>query len=518
MGARFELQHANWMLYLTLPGTKAPRATAAELRDFLGRLIGDRESAIPFLSSDITWPARMRDVAMVAAQDLPSESESYLESNEIERRLAGLRHELGKYKRFAFLIGNRAEDDEVTSFAKYLAYETRASALILIPYPLDSEYRLTVIDPYEPLASSLDQRSRWPGFLIWDATGASTFISFEGGNERIKLVLGVGYNEPSTLVESTSLFRRAVNVLRRDALKAPPAPNSIQLLHLSDLHFGRDSASRYEAFVLSALHDEIRRTSRVIISGDLFDQPRQSDYALFRNFRAALQRVSGRDPVVVPGNHDQKWYGNAPDRLRQVAELEWSTLVEDHDSRCIFFCFDSSRDGSLAAGLVTNDQLVDLGARYETLAVSRPQVRDYLRIAVVHHHPFSFETQRETLVQRFLSKVGLTDERFLRMHEADRFVRWLTRRNIPVVLHGHKHVQRHFEYEGRSTEGPEGGRRLTSIGCGTSLGAEEFPLTYNLLSWDHSSQSWSVSFFADPGDGSGFVRQRIAVHNIGKAA
>ncbi len=37
--------------------------------------------------------------------------------------------------------------------------------------------------------------------------------------------------------------------------------------------------------------------------------------------------------------------------------------------------------------------------------------------------------------------------------------------------------------------------QLTAIGCGSSLGAEGSPLSYNLLEWAPESQRWVASFY-----------------------
>jgi hypothetical protein len=186
----------------------------------------------------------------------------------------------------------------------------------------------------------------------------------------------------------------------------------------------------------------------------------------------------------------------------------------DENAKCVFFCFDSSRDADFARGKVSVAQLRDVATAFETIAVKNRDVRTYLPVALVHHHPFSFEVAQETLVQRFLSTFGWTDEKFLRMEDADGFVSWLARRKIPLVLHGHKHVQRHVHTQIR-VEAEY--RYLTAVGCGTSLGAEGYPLSYNLLIWDPASRTWSASFFADPGDGSGFTRQCITMQSVSAA-
>jgi 3',5'-cyclic AMP phosphodiesterase CpdA len=250
--------------------------------------------------------------------------------------------------------------------------------------------------------------------------------------------------------------------------------------------------------------------NRVVVTGDLFNNPKREDAIAFRNFRASLSRLTGKDVVVIPGNHDQKWLGNVGSPLKELANLEWSSLVIDHEMQCALFCFDSSRDANLAKGRVSREQMMEIATDFETKCVGDPNIRDYLRVSLIHHHPFSFETGRETIVQRALQAVGLTDEYFLRMDDADAFIDWCVRKNIPLILHGHKHVQRHVRKHYWNLKHVE----ITSVGCGTSLGAEGKALSYNILTWDPTSKSWAVSFYSDPGDGSGFIRQQISLHTI----
>jgi len=291
-----------------------------------------------------------------------------------------------------------------------------------------------------------------------------------------------------------------------------------RILHLSDLHFGTEQALEHEAYLSAHLESIADSVDRVVITGDLFNQPRREEALAFRNFRAMLTRNRKEDIIVIPGNHDQKWLGNFGAPLREAAKLEWSSLVVDDELQCVFLCFNSSLDADFARGKVTVHQLREMGTAFETQCICRPAVRNYLRIALVHHHPFSFETAQETWIARALSRANLSDEYFLRMDDAESFLKWCARRGVPLLLHGHKHVPR---YVTAYISPPDGenwpGRRLTAVGCGTSLGAEGKPLSYNLVRWDSHVQSWTVSFFADPGDGSGFTRQYVAVHAVSAA-
>jgi DNA repair exonuclease SbcCD nuclease subunit len=287
------------------------------------------------------------------------------------------------------------------------------------------------------------------------------------------------------------------------------------LLHLSDVHFGNEDAANNEAYLSGHLDGILNEVDRVVITGDLFNAPQREQAIAFRNFRASLHRRTKKNPIVIPGNHDQKWMGNFGSPLGELSKLEWSSLVCDDDLGAVFFCFDSSRDADLARGRVTKQQMLDVATQFVTECSSRREIENYLPIALVHHHPFSFETSKETLIARGLAHMGITDELFLRMDDAESFIAWCARRAIPLILHGHKHVPRYVK---QAVSVPDSStfeqRDIVAVGCGSSLGAESKPLSYNLLSWDCRSKRWSIAFFADHGDGSGFSEQLVAQHSV----
>jgi hypothetical protein len=49
---------------------------------------------------------------------------------------------------------------------------------------------------------------------------------------------------------------------------------------------------------------------------------------------------------------------------------------------------------------------------------------------------------------------------------------------------------------------------LTAIGCGSSLGAEGVPVSYNMLEWDPKTQRWIVSFLESVNGGA--FRETVA--------
>ena len=151
---------------------------------------------------------------------------------------------------------------------------------------------------------------------------------------------------------------------------------------------------------------------------------------------------------------------------------------------------------------------------FETKVVSRPVLRTYLSVVLVHHHPYSFEARKETPLQKGLAAFGLSDEDFLKMDGADEFLSWCVGRRVPLILHGHKHLPRYVKdwitwSHGKKTEA----REVTAVGCGTSMGAEGMPLSYNELEWSPAVRKWSTAFFSDPGLGTGFEEIYVALHS-----
>src|SRR6266404_3813166 len=79
-----------------------------------------------------------------------------------------------------------------------------------------------------------------------------------------------------------------------------------RVLHLSDLHFGTRHALQNQAYLSSHLKQKLPKIHRVVITGDLFDNPKEADALAFRNFRTDLETSSAKDLIVIPGNHDQR--------------------------------------------------------------------------------------------------------------------------------------------------------------------------------------------------------------------
>jgi hypothetical protein len=155
--------------------------------------------------------------------------------------------------------------------------------------------------------------------------------------------------------------------------------------------------------------------------------------------------------------------------------------------------------------------MLKMGSQLETEEAANPKMNDYLRIALVHHHPYSYSPE-ETRLPLGYDKVA---EKFLRFENAEEFVRFCAHRRVSVIMHGHKHLQTYLVREIELSDGASPERRdVSAVGCGSSLGVRPKAMSYNVLQWSPESKAWSVSFFADAGDGSGFRNQLITLHRL----
>lgn len=281
---------------------------------------------------------------------------------------------------------------------------------------------------------------------------------------------------------------------------------------MSDLHFGSEESIRNLASLQAQLNNEIHQdgVDRFIITGDLWHSPIETATHQFNAFRQQLSFDTKDETIVIPGNHDKKRYrGAVSENLEYVANLEWSSLIIDDRLQCIFYCFDTSKKSDLAKGQVTEEDMRDIETRFNSESAKRKELREYLPIALIHHHPYGFDKGVEIVIPR-ISLSDRLEEIFLHMEHTERFLTWCANRAIPIVLHGHKHLQRYVSKDILYKEyGISEMRSVTAIGCGTSLSVEDKPLAYNVIKWDSIANTWSVLFWADLLNGKGFTVQRV---------
>lgn len=493
MGAIFKLEHANIMAYVTSRSYAPPRVLRQHLSEFLDVLSYDAERYLIPERKFEPWRTQIAAVAREAASML-RESPTAPENPVIPpptfgRLLEGLRNEFSVYPLYALAVG---AGEEVQRVARVLASAPmHGQLLVLIPENGVSERNLEVLDPLPAFSKALHAAPDWPGFVFWTQTGTSAFAKLSEANELLHRLRDAQY-EGKPRGPFPFPMTSGFDYVLQDWSKQMPRKYR-RLLHLSDLHFGTEEATENQAILDSELSEIVQHVDRVVITGDLFDTPNKNYAALFTNFKHNITRLSGgREPIAITGNHDQRMIGLFGDDYKHVALIGSQKIVVDDQCKMIFICFNSSEEGTFARGRITKSQFRQLGGEYRTLTASRPELKDYLPIVLVHHHPFSFEVPAETLVQKALKAIGLGDEKLLVLANSEELHHWCLDWNIKTILHGHKHKARYVE---RAVSRESNHAHLTAIGCGSSLGAEGSPVSYNLLEWEPNSQRWIASFF-----------------------
>lgn len=505
MGISFNLESVNQIAYLTSGTVDYRKIDKGKIEDFLRSIAYNQNLQENLISNNSHWIEEIKKIAataLVAIEIFNDKSDPLCLADTLEP----LRLKLSCFRTLCFPLSWQSDFDKLKSHAIKSARQDH-NTLYLIP---DRSFELAdtalgnAFPAFEKITSTVNE---WPGLLYWNNSldnPNAYFLPLKDPPRPNQIDLrsnvmsgSIGFAISGRVNQHKTLIHKA----------------EIKILHLSDLHFGSAYASRNQDYLLSHLGKLKGEITHIVISGDLIDNPKKNDFQQFQTFRKNLSEKFDLDPIIVPGNHDQKKFGNIKTRLKIPAQLEWKRFVIDHENKCIFACFDSSIDsGNLAKGIITEDQLIQMADRIENETTNSPTVEEYVLIVVVHHHPISFETENFTHIQRMLSVFGFSDESVLKMEESERFLNWCAKRNVSIILHGHKHSQRHSRAMIECTENSSNiTKKIDAVGCGSSLGAEGCHLSYNVITFDRKNKLWAITFSASDRGGSGFSRQAISI-------
>jgi hypothetical protein len=363
-------------VYITVPGQKkTPRLTHWQLLEFLGAIQGQYRDRSSVWCTNTRWVDEVTHIAQYGSRFLQthtsdSDDTNLLPPEIIEEALKPLKRAFSQFKVFGLAVGTYSNHPDLIAFYEHAAYSSREYGLFLIPdLPLPDE-TLQMFDPL-PIAKSIATRpDLWPGILFWTPFGASAFAPLQRA-----------YGLYQDILERFDRGEFNVEQLISDFNNDTEASESKRLLHLSDFHFGNEYALRNQAYLSLHLKSKIDSFHRIVVTGDLFDNPKEKDALAFRNFRVELEAATGKDLIVIPGNHDQRARGNAlfgvGRELQELTKLEWSSLVIDEDIQCVFYCFDSAfAETNFARGKVTGEQMIEIATLFEAKANAKPHIRD----------------------------------------------------------------------------------------------------------------------------------------------
>lgn len=502
MGARFEIQHANFVGYLTADHrATAPRTDSAALKMFLMSLAYGGGLISSTMGTPDDWTRQIAGAAKRESATLAWEEERVLTPLEVARRLDPLRAYFSGYNLYAMILPSGSWDTDEQSFRFFTesAVGSHSNALILMPNEQPRDLT-SIIDPFAPLRILAEHPITPPSVVFWTSLDSSCVLPLDDAialfRNELVWALDNGLKAVSDVIAMAASKRR-----------------SKRILHLSDLHFGTPEAARRRRWLKEQLSRELPTIDRVAVTGDLFDNPEEPLRESFDEFRTDIEAITNKDLLVISGNHDVRSRGNALGWLGRKAEyvtdLRWDPVTIDHDLNAVFFSFNSSESGHFARGSVGDRQRLDRSVLFDAEVRRDSGLQKYLKVALVHHHPYAYDTEPRAVYEKILANLFGNEERFVAFEGADDFMSWCAARGVSLVLHGHKHVPHWVEANIHA------GARYQSVvvvGCGSTTGAGGGPMCYDIIAIDPETKRWSVSFYHDErGDGSGFGLQNVTL-------
>ena len=267
---------------------------------------------------------------------------------------------------------------------------------------------------------------------------------------------------------------------------AKPDGSLQTLVHISDLHVGRDEATDQAARRLARMLVEAR-VDRVLLTGDVTHRGLATEFARYERIFAPLLEA-GR-LVAVPGNHDRMGDDAARGLMRggRVAVTSAAGLhVVRVDSTAPHNRSLIDGHGSLSTQDVADVRLA--------LDEAPPGA---LPVVMLHHHVLPLPV--EDLAERLATLVGLPCADELPLGE-DLLGQILGR--CRLVLHGHRHVPAEFRVALRGAEP----MRILNAGSSTMLGrARIIAHVAGEIGWEGwlatetvAARSWSPATRARP--------------------
>jgi 3',5'-cyclic AMP phosphodiesterase CpdA len=166
---------------------------------------------------------------------------------------------------------------------------------------------------------------------------------------------------------------------------------------------------------------------------------------------------------------------------------------------------------------VSEEQLERVSSTYEEVRAARRRAEKedpekFIKICVLHHHPVAYETVPTTTYDKVVRLITKDEDSFSRLENAHGLLTWCGDRDVSLILHGHKHVAHQVRV---MVEASDKSRKVIHVvGCGSTTGVDNSPLSYVIISVDPSKKLWGINFYNDPSSsGAGFRSQEIAIGN-----
>lgn len=497
MGAVFDIDHINLVGYLTSGNiTKPLRTERSNVLNFLTSLAYGQNLISSTKKNSDKWAETVSTIAEKILSEI-NKSYKFGSSEDIIDAKKYLHRIKGKFDDFNFyaliIPGNDTyESSELYKFFVDSAISSGSDGLILFPSNSRRESLSQFVDPFPALIEFSKNPIQTPAVIFWSSNNSSCALPLKKAAKFFREIL-----LPATAGGKDNIDK---------AIKsASSSKDTSRILHLSDLHLGSPFSYERRSYMKMHLRKVLPQADRVVITGDLFDSPNADFRSSFDDLRRDFEALVDKSILVVPGNHDSRIHGNSFGPIGkssgELIDLVWEPLSIDDDMGAVFFSFDSSEEGNSARGGVSEKQRLNRALMYDEELYKNPTIDKYIKIALVHHHPVKYDSEPETAYGKILRKFWPYDA-LTAFNKSEEFIEWCLKRNVNLILHGHKHIPRIKNIS----------ENLTIVGCGSSIGARNTPMSYDLISINKENKVASVSFYDDEkGDGGGFEVKNISV-------
>jgi predicted phosphodiesterase len=214
-----------------------------------------------------------------------------------------------------------------------------------------------------------------------------------------------------------------------------------RLVHLSDLHLRNEKS--WATLKAVGLMVPRYKPKALIVSGDFLDHPDPPVLARVRDTLLNICEKCGDNCqlIVVPGNHDYKEFGLF---RRKAANEEFKMIFGDWQKPRLLqieggrdlaiFTFDSNTNNPMvnfARGCVGNKEMNRFDEAHAQF-LQQAGFEDAYKIAVLHHHPLPIADTEES--------GHFQTDAYLGLEDAGLFLRKMAKREVDLILHGHKHA------------------------------------------------------------------------------
>lgn len=340
------------------------------------------------------------------------------------------------------------------------------SCLILQPTEVYSS--MNIFNAFPNFEKALNNIDQWPAIFFWGDNDDYAFVPIQCAHEVINIFRKIKYMD-----EPIKKLKKIGN--KKEKL-------SYYILHLSDLHIGNNRVEISQERLKTLIEKRIKNTNHaeeidVIITGDAVDSPQGNYESMYKSFSDEIKAFNKKEPIRLLGNHDVRKYGiclcaKRRKSLTALKDFPKIKIIEKYKTILLFF--DSTNGGKLAQGKINKDQMAKMGNILDGIK----GIEDYKLIAFLHHHIIPIPNPDFFTRKLF----GELEERALELKDSKIFFEWLRRRNVKLVLHGHKHIPNFVK---------EGG--INIMACGSSTGLvnlidrDKTYISYNVIKIDLNS-------------------------------